>query len=266
MDDEESMDIESLKEKLKAEMLQKLRKEIKKEVLMEIYNELKSEEKETIQNKIAHENHEIGKYESDSKGELVREGTKKEKVLVQIKTIMKVVSHALKYANNNIPKEYWVEVIGLLSGKFDQKKNIVTIEDAYPMGHGNAVYAEIKDYKNFVRAYQDLSSKGQFICGWYHSHPSYGLFLSSEDMGTQARYQKFWDKSLALVIDPTQIDGNKLGFDIFRANMRTKKWYKVPFLIEGNLDAKSLPGLVDFVNPIVEGKKIFLEYDESTSG
>jgi proteasome lid subunit RPN8/RPN11 len=245
MSDEEPIDIKNLKEKLKAEMLQKLRNEIKKEVLMEIYNELKSEEKETIQNKIVHEPEAL---ELPSKVEPVKESKNKEKVRIQIKPIMKILSHALKYANDKIPKEDWVEVIGLLSGKYDEKNDILFLEDAYPMGHGNAVYAEIKDYKNFVRAYRDLSANGQFICGWYHSHPSYGLFLSSEDMGTQARYQKLWDKSVALVIDPHQIDGTSLGFNIFRANMKKQKWFKVPFTIVGDLDAKSLPGLVEFVN------------------
>ena len=265
MSEEEPRDIKDLKEKLKSEMLQKLRNEIKKEVLMEIYNELKSEEKETIQDEIVHEKEPIPS-KSPSKVEPVKESKKREKVRIQIKPIMKILSHALKYANDKIPQEDWVEVIGLLSGKYDKAKDLLTIEDAYPMGHGNAVYAEIKDYRNFVRAYRDLSSHGQFICGWYHSHPSYGLFLSSEDMGTQARYQKLWDKSVALVIDPQQIDGTTLGFNIFRANLKKQKWFKVPFSIEGDLDAKSLPGLVEFVNPIVEGKKIFLEYDESTGG
>jgi proteasome lid subunit RPN8/RPN11 len=272
MSEEEPSDIIDLKKKLKAEMYQKLRNEIKKEVLLEIYDELKEEEKETIQNKIIHVQHEQESTAADlgpklpSKVEPVKAHKKTEKIHMKIKPVMKIVSHALKYANANVPKEYWVEVIGLLSGKYDEKNDLLTLEDAYPMGHGNAVYAEIKDYKNFYKAYKDLNSKGQFICGWYHSHPSYGLFLSQEDMGTQARYQKFWDKSIALVIDPTQLDGTTLGFNIFRANLKKQKWFKVPFSLEGNLEAKSLPGLVDFVNPIIEGKEIFLEYDESSGG
>ncbi|TFG21210.1 MAG: hypothetical protein EU530_01070 [Promethearchaeota archaeon] len=266
MNDEEPKDIESLKKKLK----EKLRNEIEKEVLIEIYEELKDEEKETIQDEIVHEKHESEALEtglkSPPKVEPVKENKKAEKVHVKIKPIMKIVSHSIKYANTNVPKEYWVEVIGLLAGKYDEKNDLLYLEDAYPMGHGNAVYAEIKDYKNFYKAFADLRAKGQFVCGWYHSHPSYGLFLSQEDMGTQARYQKLWDKSIALVIDPTQLDGTTLGFNIFRANLKKQKWYKIPFSIEGNLDAKSLPGLVDFVSPLAEGKKIFLEYDESSSG
>jgi len=130
------------------------------------------------------------------------------------------------------------------------------------MGHGNAIHAEIKDYNNYIKAYTDLQKKGFFICGWYHSHPSYGLFLSGEDIGTQARYQKLWKKSVALVIDPYQIDGQLYGFNIFRANLKTRKWYEVPFSIKGNITPNVLPELLDFTNPIVDGKDLFLEYDE----
>ncbi|TFH26912.1 MAG: hypothetical protein E4G98_06630 [Promethearchaeota archaeon] len=132
------------------------------------------------------------------------------------------------------------------------------------MGQGNAVYAEIKDYKNFARAFHDLKAKGLFICGWYHSHPSYGLFLSGEDIGTQARYQKLWSKSLALVVDPYQIDGTSYGFNIFRANLKTQTWYNVPFSFKDNLDKRVLPDLLDFINPVIDGKALFLEYDFDT--
>ncbi|GAH44694.1 unnamed protein product, partial [marine sediment metagenome] len=100
------------------------------------------------------------------------------------------------------------------------------------------------------------------ICGWYHSHPSYGCFMSREDLGTQARYQKLWDKAIALVIDPYQINGKSLGFEIYRANFKTKKWFSIPFDIKGYLDVRMLPEILEFMNPIIEGKPVYLEYDE----
>lgn len=155
-----------------------------------------------------------------------------------------------------------MEVIGLLAGRLENNGETLFIEDAFPMGHGNAIHAEIKDYNNYIRAYKDLQKKGFFICGWYHSHPSYGLFLSGEDIDTQARYQKLWNKSVALVIDPYQIDGRSYGFNIFRANLKTGKWYEVPFSIKGNITANVLPELLEFTNPLVNGEDLFLEYDE----
>ncbi|MEJ2278373.1 MAG: hypothetical protein P8Y70_11590, partial [Candidatus Lokiarchaeota archaeon] len=136
------------------------------------------------------------------------------------------------------------------------------IEDAYPMGHGNAIYAEIKDYNNFSRAYEDIRKNNLFICGWYHSHPSYSPFMSSEDVGTQSRYQRLWEKAVALVIDPYEIDGTRLGFKIFRANLKKKKWFEIPFRVKEPLDVKLLPELLEFINPIIDGKPIYLEYDE----
>ena len=130
------------------------------------------------------------------------------------------------------------------------------------MGHGTAVYAEIKDYKNYVRAYKDIQKKKLFVCGWYHSHPSYGLFMSVEDFGTQMRYQKLWKRAIALVIDPYMIDGTDYGFKIFRADMRGSEWYPIPYIIKGALDTSALPELLKFIYPIVDGKALYLEYDE----
>ncbi len=284
----ETPEIQELKIKLKEEMYKQLKNQIKKEVLTEIYSELKAEEKENggiaelkahKKNLTPHKEETIKSISEDPKIEqylqknssILPESTiSKQKVqkreintLISVKSILKISSHAKKYANKNIPRNKWVEVIGLLAGKLNKSGEKLLIEDAYPMGHGNAIHAEIKDYKNYVRAFRDLKKKGLFICGWYHSHPSYGLFLSSEDIGTQERYQKLWNKSVALVIDPYQIDGINYGFKIFRCNLTTGKWKQIPFKIKGDLDPKSLPELLDFINPVIEGKALFLEYDEN---
>jgi proteasome lid subunit RPN8/RPN11 len=261
----------SIKEAIKRNVKDK----IKKELLEEIYNELKLEEEELTDEisdmitqkskdklKITHNNKKapIKENKNQITNKLLEEIPKE--IYISVKTILKVASHALKYANSKIPKSKWVEVIGLLAGKIDRKNNIVHIEDAYPMGHGTAVYAEIKDYKNFARAYKDIKKQKLFICGWYHSHPSYGCWLSSEDIGTQARYQKLWDKAIALVVDPYQINGKSAGFEIYRADIKAKTWYPLVYGIKGSLDIKMLPEILSFINPIIEGKAIYLEYDE----
>lgn len=259
----------SIKEAIK----QKIKEKIKKELLEEIYTELQLEEelREEITSELIDtqplEHSEIVKdklepipmepvitYAENDKAEA--------KIALTVKAILKIASHSLKYAHSKIRREEWVEVIGLLAGKFDNANGVLHVEDAYPMGHGTAVYAEIKDYKNYVRAFKDIKRNNLFICGWYHSHPSYGCFMSKEDLGTQARYQKLWDKAIALVIDPYQIDGTSLGFEIYRANFKKKKWFSVPFEVKGNLDVRMLPEILEFMNPIIEGKAAYLEYDE----
>ncbi|MGV9173017.1 MAG: hypothetical protein ACOC44_13815 [Promethearchaeia archaeon] len=253
---------ENLKKEIKRKIKDKLKEEIKKELMDEIYQELLNEEDELVRD--------VSSQLSESKEpaqELKQQAKPSKKlkktadVLITVKAILKIASHALKYANKNIPKDDWVEVIGLLAGYINDEE-ILVIDDAYPMGHGTAVNAEIKDYNNYIKAFNDIKRNNLFICGWYHSHPSYGCFMSEEDMGTQARYQKLWGKALALVIDPYEIDGTSYGFRIFRANLRKNKWYRISYDVKGTLDPKTLPQLIDFINPIVDGKAIYLEYDE----
>jgi proteasome lid subunit RPN8/RPN11 len=252
---------------------QKIKDKIKKELLKEIYSELQLEEEITkeitteIINEPLLEHSEINEADLEPiPSEIIEtsasNGKSKASITINVKSILKIASHALKYAHSKIPREDWVEVIGLLAGKFDRIHNILHIKDVYPMGHGNAVYAEIKDYKNYVRAFKDIKKSRLFICGWYHSHPSYGCFMSREDLGTQSRYQTLWDKAIALVIDPYQIDGKSIGFEIYRANFKKREWFSVPFEIKGNLDVGMLPEILEFMNPIIEGKAAYLEYDE----
>ncbi|MBY8984106.1 MAG: hypothetical protein KGD65_03475 [Candidatus Lokiarchaeota archaeon] len=267
-------DKESANNSIKDVIKKKIKEKIKKELLDEICEELKLEEEELTEEialmltskpsskpVIMHSKEPTAKIvEKDNVETQIEQEIQKE-TYISVKAILKIASHALKYANSKIPKKNWVEVIGLLGGKMD-KNNILHIEDAYPMGHGTAVYAEIKDYKNYVRAFQDIKKQKLFTCGWYHSHPTFGCFMSREDMGTQERYQKLWDKAVALVIDPYLIDGTSTGFEIYRANLKSKTWYPLVYGINGSLDIRMLPDILAFMNPIIQGKPIYLEYDE----
>ncbi|MFX1281142.1 MAG: hypothetical protein ACFFA3_17460 [Promethearchaeota archaeon] len=269
---EENKHIDSIKETIKL----KIKDIIKKELLEEIYEELKFEEKELVneissmiskktpeKQTIKHSNTIQARSDTINVEEISNNDEKIEKeVYISVKAILKVASHALKYANSRIPKRNWVEVIGLLAGKVIDRYGILHIEDYYPMGHGTAVYAEIKDYRNYARAFQDIKKQKLFICGWAHSHPSYGCFMSNEDIGTQARYQKLWNKAVALVIDPYLINGTSAGFEIYRADLTTKSWYPLVYGIKGSLDIRMLPEILNFMNPIIQGKPVYLEYDE----
>lgn len=269
---EKNSHIDSIKETIKL----KIKDIIKKELLEEIFEELKLEEKELVNeissmiSKKTPEKKTIKHSTTTTKSQTIKTEKKmmsedkiEREVYISVKTILKVASHALKYANSKIPKQKWVEVIGLLAGNVDNKNGILNIEDYYPMGHGTAVYAEIKDYRNYARAFRDIKKQKLFICGWAHSHPSYGCFMSNEDMGTQSRYQKLWNKAVALVIDPHLIDGTSAGFEIYRADLTTKTWYPLVYGIKGSLDIRMLPEILDFMNPIIEGKAVYLEYDEN---
>ena len=261
-----------LKEKRKDELLKRL----DAEVLEEIYKELKEEyfrsQKNLTNEKLPVEENEkvleppIKVKTFVEKGKNLEEEELNKEVYIAVKPILKIASHALKYANKSIPKKNWVEVIGLLAGKLNKKTDILYIEDAYPIGHGNAIHAEMIIQKNrksgFEKAFELIKKEKLFICGWYHSHPSYGCFMSNEDMGTHARYQTLWDKSVALVIDPYLIDGTSAGFEIYRSDLNTKTWYPLVYGIKGALDVKMLPEILQFMDPIIGGKPAYLEYDE----
>jgi 26S proteasome regulatory subunit N11 len=195
-----ALDLEDLKKKIKEELKKQLLEEIRSELLMseELREEITNHSEE-LREEITNHSEELREEISTPEPVTTESVRDKETINISVTTILKIASHSFKYANSKIPKNQWVEVIGLLAGKLDDSGFIVHIEDAYPMGHGSAVSAEIKDYKNYVRAFNDIKKSNLFICGWYHSHPSYGLFMSTDDFDTQIRYQKLWPKSLALV-------------------------------------------------------------------
>ena len=267
---------ENKSDPIKEAIKQKIKEKIKKELLEEIYTELKLEEELTeeitsklIQKQPLEYNEEITPPTKIIEKKIISTQIEKEsqnEVFISVKAILKVASHALKYANKKISKVKWVEVIGLLAGEVDKNSKLLYIKDAFPIAHGNAIHVKMNDQRNrrtgFIKAYEEIKKNKLFICGWYHSHPSYTCFMSPEDLGTQARYQKHWNKSVALVIDPYLIDGTSAGFEIYRADLRTKTWYPLLYGIEGSLDIKMLPDILEFLNPIIEGKPAYLEYDD----
>ncbi len=232
------------------EWKKKLREELKMEVLAEIRKELEQEAK-TSKTKPKNKSGEISKQKIQDQVPSIQSN---EIILISILPILKIALHALRYANARIHRTRWVEVIGILAGKYDDKGNALYIEDAYPMGHGDAIYAQINDNNKYIQAYQVLTKKGRFICGWYHSHPSYGLFISQEDWSTQSRYQQLWGHSVALVMDPYEMNGTGLGFGLFRADMHSQKWYKVPFQMREQIDPHLMPALLKLFRSVIDGK------------
>ncbi len=266
----ENPERDSFKESLKKKVKEQLKEELKQELLDEIYHELLGEESEFTEELSSIIKGKMRKGKDSTKAQKKNAKTKKAPkgesvVQVSIKALLKITSHALKYANENIPKDEWVEVIGLLSGKLNNEKELI-IENAYPIGHGDAIHVQMSEERNkktgYLKAYEESRKSKLFICGWYHSHPSYGCFMSGEDLYTQSEYQKHWKKAVALVVDPYEIDGTSYGFKIFRADLRSKEWYSLPFNLKEDLDVAVLPELLEFINPIVDGKVLFLEYDE----
>ena len=76
------------------------------------------------------------------------------------------------------------------------------------------------DANEFMCDHLDDSEKvhrPEHVCGWYHSHPGYGCWLSGIDVGTQMLYQKHQEPFIGIVIDPKRtMSSGKVEIACFR--------------------------------------------------
>ena len=194
--------------------------------------------------------------------------TKVDRVKVSFKAYIKMALHALKYAHPDRNPTTWVEVIGLMTGFIEHPDNpdltCINIQDAHPIGHGDAVTAQIQDPNSVVKVFQEKEKNHQ-ILGWYHSHPSYSPFMSNTDYGTQLRYQKlakteYHKQPIALVIDPTEISDSSFGFKIFKLKEDYKTWDEPKFEVI-DTPVKTMPEMIKTLLPLTIGRAVFLEYE-----
>ncbi|MBY9002245.1 MAG: hypothetical protein KGD64_15095, partial [Candidatus Heimdallarchaeota archaeon] len=156
-------------------------------------------------------------------------------IVIKPKAYLKLAKHALTYANDSIPKRKWVEVIGLLTGRIrneDTPLEQVFVENYWPVDQGDAVSVEIVNQKIFTEIFHKKDSE-HFIIGWAHSHPSYTPFLSGDDYRTHLRYQTFWNKAIALVIDPLMLSPEDYGIGVFRIHQDKQTYYQLSVEVEG---------------------------------
>lgn len=115
--------------------------------------------------------------------------------------LAKVINHALSN-----PK---VEVAGLLIGA--EEGDVVEIWDAVTGAQtGSSGFVVLsEDVMARVAEFLHEQKIPLYIVGWYHSHPSLGLFLSPIDIRTQLTYQALYPHAVALVIDPSKYSGSK---------------------------------------------------------
>jgi proteasome lid subunit RPN8/RPN11 len=189
--------------------------------------------------------------------------TAPQETFIEPKAYLKMVLHASKYAGSHLPRNKWVEVIGILTGVVENRETPlerILVKDAFPIGHGDAISVVIQNPGSMERVYREKNGK-DFIIGWYHSHPSYGPFMSEEDRRTQLRYQTLWADSIAIVLDPTMVSRASYGFEIFRLKRPgLKQWETLPYIVR-DLSPGPLPELLEFLRPLIGGDALFLEYE-----
>lgn len=101
-----------------------------------------------------------------------------------------------------------LEVMGLLQGKVTADGSFV-IMDSFPLpveGTETRVNAGAGANEFMVQFCEmcDRFGKQGNVCGWYHSHPGYGCWLSGIDVQTQMTYQQHQEPFLAVVLDPVR--------------------------------------------------------------
>lgn len=98
------------------------------------------------------------------------------------------------------------EVIGILVGNI--KDHTIVIEDAVS-GEQESEDTRATLPPKTIAKVTDKILKGDIkgrIVGWYHSHPGFGIFMSSTDVNTQKNLQQFSSKVTAMIVDPDEED------------------------------------------------------------
>lgn len=155
-----------------------------------------------------------------------------------------------KHAKDNIS----VEICGVLIGDIfkDADGPYLEITDVIRGEHAENQAGEVKfthETWSHINEVKDTDFPNKRIVGWYHSHPRFGIFLSSQDMFIHKNFfSQPWQ--VAFVIDPVSDDegyfvwysGNPVRIDHFWLDGNKKAILKGIMASQkesiGNLDAK----------------------------
>ena len=155
------------------------------------------------------------------------------KIFIKKEAFRNMVTHVLRFGSNVL--ENSVEVLGICLGKYNDTDDRVIIENTIPLTHGEKV--EIGFDKEMYELFTQIKKKySSELIGYYHSHPSWGLYLSESDLGNIQFFQnEKFPQGFCIVFDHTLIVlGGNLGFEIFLLDdyTNTDKYSSVSYEIE----------------------------------
>ncbi len=146
-------------------------------------------------------------------------------VIIQASAYKSVVLYASRYANPSIPQPEWKEIYGIMIGYIEKEKNKVIVTRCEPLTFGEATDVQLRS-EHYVQIDEiqtrlEQEGKGEWIVGWWHSHPGLTLFFSYIDLLNQLYFQSVNSDACGLVFDHTLIQEHRiqdrpLGFEIFR--------------------------------------------------
>ncbi|KAJ2781928.1 multicatalytic endopeptidase [Coemansia javaensis] len=120
----------------------------------------------------------------------------------------------LKHGRAGVP----MEVMGLMLGEFvdDYTVRVVDVFAMPQSGTGVSVEAIDEAYQAAMMEMLKQTGRSESVVGWYHSHPGFGCWLSSVDIGTQQAFERLNNRAVAVVVDPIQSVRGKVVIDAFR--------------------------------------------------
>ena len=118
-------------------------------------------------------------------------------VIVKFKAYKEMIKFFSQYSSNLIPREKWVESMGFLFGSVEGDYYI--IEDAYGVTSGTELDVQVSPMSlgNIDQLLHDHD--GDFITGWWHTHPGLSPFFSETDIKNQVFYQSNNEDGLGIV-------------------------------------------------------------------
>eukprot|EP00177_Eucheuma_denticulatum_P003218 GFKZ01005812.1.p2 GENE.GFKZ01005812.1~~GFKZ01005812.1.p2 ORF type:complete len:327 (-),score=56.68 GFKZ01005812.1:1481-2428(-) len=120
----------------------------------------------------------------------------------------------LKHGRAGVP----MEVMGLMLGSFVDDYTVKVVDVFAMPQSGTGVSVEAVDPVFQAKMLDMLKQTGrpEMVVGWYHSHPSFGCWLSGVDINTQQSFEQLNPRAVAVVIDPIQSVKGKVVIDAFR--------------------------------------------------
>ncbi|HMF31176.1 MAG TPA: hypothetical protein VKK79_07170 [Candidatus Lokiarchaeia archaeon] len=136
--------------------------------------------------------------------------------LIEANAFKSMVLFGARFANATIPPEEWKEVYGFLLG-FIENKTTLHVQNMVPFIHGSATEVQFgnEDYGLAEEVVERAENAGQFLVGWFHTHPGLGLFLSDVDILNQIGFQAVNPLAIAIVFDPSLVGNVGYGFKVF---------------------------------------------------
>ncbi|MFW9940300.1 MAG: hypothetical protein ACFFFT_04615 [Candidatus Thorarchaeota archaeon] len=134
-------------------------------------------------------------------------------IIIPKQVYLTIVAAAVRFANARIPKDEWLEVSGIFTGR-NVGENVF-ISAAYPIMHQkldkDAVIDQYKwsdeDYESLYIIDDEAFSRDppEFVVGWWHSHPGFKVMMSHIDIRTTLSYQQNNPLAISLVFNPQRL-------------------------------------------------------------